>query len=140
MSSFVGRLARTLSQGSDGLTPRRSTSLDEESDTPRRVALHRLSASPSFNDFSLNAQEDAEEEYKAFAPDNVAPRLHDGEDPGQQRALQCHVPAAEVPARAGVLPPEATGTTTPRPIKSKSIKIMGMDPYDYCELLRSSCL
>lgn len=58
MSSFVIRIARTLSQGSEGLTPRRSASLDEDGVFPQQPVLRRLSMSPSFNDFSLSVQED----------------------------------------------------------------------------------
>lgn len=139
MSSIVGRLARTLSQGSDGLAHRRSTSaMDEDGVSPRRVVLHRLSASPSFNDFSLSVHEDAEEEYRPVAAGDMATKASDMVGIRQPEAMRFQTAVASSPP-PGVLPPEATAAS-PRTAKSKPIKIMGMDPYDYCELLRGSSL
>lgn len=50
-------------------------------------------------------------------------------------------PAAAGSPRNVVHPADATtSATSPRPVKSRSVKVMGMDAYDYCELLRSSSL
>lgn len=139
MSSIVGRLARTLSQGSDGLAHRRNTSAtDEDGVSPRQVVLHRLSASPSFNDFSLSVHEDAEEEYRPVAAGTMVAKPSDIVGSRPPVAMRYQTAVASSPPQ-GVLPPGATATS-PRTAKSKPIKIMGMDPYDYCELLRGSSL
>jgi len=142
MSSFVVRIARTLSQTSDGITPRRSNSLDED---PLQVAPHRLSMSPSFNDFSLNAQGDAQEEYSAFEAEQLATKSRNSVEVHRTDVVQCSAPVAACSPRSEVLAPKATTSaawpaTSPRTLKSRSIKVMGMDAYDYCELLRSSSL
>lgn len=141
MSSFVIRIARTLSQGSEGLTPRRSASLDEDGVIPQQPVLRRLSMSPSFNDFSLSVQEDAEEEYRSLVIEQLATKSRDVIETRKLEVTQRRAPAAAGSPRNVVHPADATtSATSPRPMKSRSVKVMGMDAYDYCELLRSSSL
>lgn len=59
MTSFVGRLARTLSGGGEGMQHHRVASAPEAIEIPKaEPAKPRMSTSPSFNDFSLRVEED----------------------------------------------------------------------------------
>lgn len=63
MTSFVGRLARTFSQGTNDGGHRRAVSTPEAVDVglPHTQELKtKLSSSPSFNDFSLRTEADGE--------------------------------------------------------------------------------
>lgn len=168
MTSIVGRLARTLSGNAGGGLPevehhRRNSSIADGS--PRVLAAGslssptRMSTSPSFNDFSLSVQEDVAEEYgpifnrvdtangslmsddTIFAMDKAS-----FDTPGQQGSLAWGPFAAVLSPRAARPPTVVTApnvaATAPQavPTKTKSVKIMGMDAYDYCDLLRSSSL
>lgn len=75
MSSFVGRLARTLSGGGEGMH-HRVASAPEAIEVPKAEAVKpRMSSSPSFNDFSLRVEEDGK-----------APKPRISREPGRARA------------------------------------------------------
>lgn len=140
MTTIVGRLARSLSQGPDGLPHRRSTSAtDDDNLSPRRMGLQRLSGSPSFNDFSLSVREDAEEEYRPLVVGKMATKPEDIIGVHQPEAMRYQTAVPSSPPPSSTLHHGAM-SASPRAVKSKPIKIMGMDPYDYCELLRGSSL
>jgi len=142
MASIVGRLARTLSQGPEE-AHRRGASLGEGGvlgpapATP--MASPRLSTSPSFNDFSLSVHEDAEEEYRSVFAGPGGMKAID-----QPQGAQCNDLAAGSQTIEGVLLPKdaaaATAAHAPLRSKARSVKVMGMDAYDYCDLLRSGSL
>lgn len=112
MSSFVRRLAKSFSLD----TPPSSASWNPSdqgitTSTPTPIP-RRFSASPSFNDFSLNVQDEFEDELGAV--------------PITRPPLTTNDSVASSPA--------TSAASTPKQ------KIAGMDPYDFCDLLKSSSL
>lgn len=168
MTSLVGRLARTLSQGSGSTAEaerqRRGSFCSEGS--PRLwpalsspTGQSKLSTSPSFNDFSLSVQEDAVEELGSLfdSTDGGSTSLMSDDtifsidkakydNQGQQGTQACGPFASAFAAKTAgpeitaSVPAPTSIATQSVPAKTKRVKIMGMDAYDYCDLLRSSSL
>lgn len=151
MTSFMGRLARTLSSGGDGMH-HRVTSAPEAIEIPKAEAIKpRMSTSPSFNDFSLRVEEDAQEELgwlmpslsmdsssQANACDLASPTMSDG---SSLRSVASCNQSTLLPTAAAAAAAPAQSSPAPIPPKGKlRTKIMGMDAYDYCDLIRTSSL
>ncbi|CAD7699344.1 unnamed protein product [Ostreobium quekettii] len=144
MASIVGRLARTLSSGAEEASHRRSSSSSDGCGggilSPRPVGTPRISTSPSFNDFSLNAQEDAEEEYRSLFADMADAKTICDNGIDQSNTTRCENSTAGAQP-VGAVPPKAVPTARATlKSRARSVKVMGMDAYDYCDLLRSSSL
>ncbi|GMH43314.1 hypothetical protein BSKO_11236 [Bryopsis sp. KO-2023] len=155
MSSFVGRLARTLSQGSGNNSDTTHRRISSSPDAFERAPVEtktRMSASPSFNDFSLRVEEDAEEMGMWWSPSwsqelpvaetnstkNTAPML----SMTSTSSLQSVSSGTLLPAAAAVAPVSHTPSA---PVEISAPKrrrptIMGMDAYDYCDLIKSSSM
>ena len=165
MTSFVRRLAKSLSHDSGAggpRDPRCPEPLSTKHSSPRQ-----LSASPSFNDFSLRAEEDGErirdatrsaqcrsraavEEFgRAFwTKTPTATTMHRPtasssgnatsffDDGGLSRLLGGSTPT-ESPVGS---PTESTSSMMSALPKKTTRKIVGLDPYDFCDLLKSSSL
>lgn len=147
MASIVGRLARTLSQGAEEASHRRSSSSIDGGGgggggvvSPRPAGTPRISASPSFNDFSLNAQEDAEEEYRSLFADLADAKTICDNGIDQSRTSHCENSTAGPQALVAVPPKAGPSARATLKARARSVKVMGMDAYDYCDLLRGSSL
>lgn len=172
MTSIVGRLARTLSQGGsggagasglpDGDRHRRGFSA-AEGERPAAAfpgggvlsprVLGKMTPSGSFNDFSLLVQEDAAAEYGSyFSGTNTSGASGQLEgsilgldktkyDAHGQNELQRRGPFATAPIPKKELSLTGmSGANVPRPgaARTGSVKVMGLDAYDYHDLLQST--
>lgn len=149
MASIMGRLARTLAQGGEGISGgggslaegerhRRMASVVNESGgagllSPRGQS--KLSTSSSFNDFSLLVQEDAVEEYGTFFGST-----NTGDAGGFLEGCFSTASVQNKDISPAARPDAAAVAGVPRALSSRtgSLKVMGLDAYDYHDLLRSN--
>lgn len=157
MSTFVGRLARTFSQGPgcSETSHRRVSSTPESVDIPSphvQDARPKLSTSPSFNDFSLRTEEDAVEELgwlgaslslgspSAGDSSKASGSMFSFDGADSTACGSPTTPMALLPTTATAAVAQTPSAPIPVPKSKRRTKIMGMDAYDYCDLIRSSSL